>query len=108
MNLRKLWCKLPRCYFFKVRLPKEVSTRKTRLIRWLVGKPKPHPTGQERISTLWDALKWRAADFLPGWDASLSGTEDDEHVMLFWTMTWLKNIGLYLVNCGKKNANNSF
>lgn len=52
------------------------------LIRLLVGRPRPYPTGQEKISSVWDACLWRLAS-LPGLDASL---RTDETVSLHWKL----------------------
>jgi len=40
------------------------------LVKLLVGAPRPWPTGAERISTVWNAVKWRVAS-LPGLDAAV-------------------------------------
>ena len=40
------------------------------LIKLIVGRPLPFPTGQERITRMWDAILWRMAS-LPGLDATV-------------------------------------
>jgi hypothetical protein len=45
------------------------------IVKLVVGKAKAFPTGQERISTLANALKWRLPDllfFLPRLDAQVN------------------------------------
>jgi hypothetical protein len=45
------------------------------------GCPRPcHPTGEQRIRTRWDRLKWWLGS-LPGFDASMCS---DDSVYLFW------------------------
>ena len=55
------------------------------LVRFVVGPlPTEYSTGAERISTLWDALKWRLAS-LPGLDASVTVVGRKGRVHLFRT-----------------------
>lgn len=39
------------------------------IVGLLIGRPLPYPTGQERIRTIRDALKWRLVSFAPWLDA---------------------------------------
>lgn len=53
-----------------------------RLIKLLVGDDTEYATGAERIRSVADAAKWRAADAHPRLDASV---DSDGKVSLFWT-----------------------
>ena len=60
----------------------QASTTRTRKRRWVGPLPAPRnwETGEERIRTRWDRLKWWLGS-LPGFDASVCS---DNSVYLFW------------------------